>query len=107
MKQSRCPHCNDETGLGLWEKTGLGPGRSRHCKTCGGAVGVSLLWIVVFTLLTGWFPLLLAFLGLIVSDALSSSQVLSGAMASGGLAVGAFVLALLYKRVVPLSARAA
>ena len=107
MKQSRCPHCSNDPGLGLWEKTGLGPGRSRPCIACGSEVSVSLIWIIGFILLTSWLPLLMAFFGLVLSSSYSSGRVVSGLATFGGLAVGVLVLAAVYKRVVPLTTRSA
>lgn len=105
MRQARCPHCGRNPGLGIWEKSGLGPGRTAACRSCGGRVSVSLFLSIGFVAITGWLPLLTLVVAMVLAKTLALGAVASALVALIGFGAGLLPIVLLFHWLVPLEER--
>ena len=103
MKQSPCPHCGNDPGLGLWQKLTLGRTRVARCRACGRAVAVDWLASTIVLTLSGVAPLTLLLLSIALADGASAR--VQTALVLLSVAVGTAVQGWIHYRFVPLVAR--
>lgn len=103
MRQSPCPHCGRDPGLGFWEKLTLGRTRVARCRACGRAVAVAWLTSTVVLTLSGVVPLSLLLLTIALAGGASARVQI--ALALLAVASGTALQCWLYHRFVPLDAR--
>ena len=103
MKQSPCPHCGNDPGLGFWKKLTLGRTGVARCGACDRGVGVDWLASTIVLTLSGVTPLTLALLAIALAQG-ASAQVQT-ALLLLSVVVGTAVQAWVHYRFVPLVAR--
>jgi len=97
MKPLQCPRCG-QSAMSAAVKLRLAPGRTRPCRSCGGALGVAWLPYLLVAVVSQLFP----FVGLLLAIALAANSLVAAL-----LSVVAFSLVGLWLHgwLVPLVAR--